>query len=55
MCWYACCAAVFIPGPIIFGLLYDSTCLLWQDVDCEEEDGTCILYNMNRCNSRRIS
>ena len=33
-----------IPGPIIFGLVIDSVCLL-QDEDCGEETGTCAEYD----------
>ena len=32
-----------VPGPIIFGALFDSTCMLWQD-KCDTK-GSCWIYN----------
>ena len=46
-CWCACTAAVFVflgqfPGPIIFGLIFDQACLVWQE-KCDDV-GACWVY-----------
>ena len=33
-----------IPGPIIYGLTLDTSCLLWQE-DCKGDRGSCFLYD----------
>lgn len=35
----------YIPAPIIFGSLIDSTCLLWQST-CGEKGGRCLIYDI---------
>ncbi|XP_037038961.1 solute carrier organic anion transporter family member 5A1 [Bradysia coprophila] len=35
----------YIPAPIIFGTLIDSTCLLWQST-CGEKGGRCLIYDI---------
>ena len=37
--------SVFIPGPIIMGALFDSSCLLWLKTCGESSD--CVAYNMD--------
>ena len=37
--------SVFIPGPIIMGALFDSSCLLWLKTCGERSD--CVAYNMD--------
>lgn len=34
-----------IPAPMIFGLLIDETCVLWQRDSCANEGGSCIAYD----------
>ncbi|GAB6028157.1 hypothetical protein CHUAL_002367 [Chamberlinius hualienensis] len=36
----------FIPGPIIYGAVVDSTCLLWDEKGCGKK-GNCWLYNLD--------
>ena len=38
--------SVFIPGPIIMGRVFDSTCLLWRKT-CGKE-GNCLVYDMDK-------
>ena len=33
-----------IPGPLVFGALFDAACLQWQD-PCEGDRGNCWIYN----------
>lgn len=35
----------YIPAPILFGNMIDSTCLLWKS-QCGEKGGRCLLYNI---------
>lgn len=35
----------YIPAPILFGNLIDSTCLLWKST-CGEKGGRCLVYNI---------
>lgn len=39
-----------IPGPIIFGVIFDSSCVYWQ-FDCGRR-GNCWVYNNNRVSIR---
>lgn len=34
-----------IPGPMLFGVILDGTCLFWQTSSCNDEEGSCILYD----------
>lgn len=36
----------FIPGPIIMGMLIDSTCKLWNTDECGEK-GACLVYDLD--------
>jgi len=36
----------YIPSPIIFGHVVDSTCLLWKET-CSGADGRCLLYDID--------
>lgn len=38
--------AGLVPGPIIFGILFDRTCILWQD-KCQQR-GSCWIYDSYR-------
>lgn len=41
-----------IPGPIIFGLMIDSTCLLWGETSlCSEAKGSCLMYRNSELSS----
>ena len=33
-----------VPGPIIFGAIFDSTCILWQE-NKGSEQGSCWIYD----------
>lgn len=35
----------YIPAPILFGNLIDSTCLLWKST-CGEKGGRCLIYDI---------
>lgn len=35
----------YIPAPIVFGNLIDSTCILWQST-CGEKGGRCLIYDI---------
>ena len=35
----------YIPSPILFGNVIDSTCLLWK-ANCGRQGGFCLLYNI---------
>jgi organic anion transporter 3A len=37
----------YIPAPILFGNLIDSTCLLWKST-CGEKGGRCLLYDIEQ-------
>ncbi|XP_054267383.1 solute carrier organic anion transporter family member 4A1-like [Macrosteles quadrilineatus] len=34
-----------IPGPLLFGIIIDGTCLYWHAGACSEGEGSCILYD----------
>ncbi|XP_039261491.2 solute carrier organic anion transporter family member 4C1-like [Styela clava] len=36
-----------IPGPIIFGAVIDTTCILWQEKLCNRGRGSCWIYDNN--------
>lgn len=36
-----------IPGPIAFGALLDSACVIWEKNFCEDTEGSCLLFNNN--------
>ncbi len=36
---------MFVPGPIVFGTIFDTTCALWQELECGVR-GACIRYKM---------
>ena len=36
----------YIPAPIIFGTVIDTTCLVWKMNECQEEGTTCLLYDI---------
>ena len=33
-----------IPGPILFGVIIDLTCVLWQIRECDKTQGSCWIY-----------
>lgn len=37
----------YIPAPIVFGNLIDSTCLLWKNT-CGDNSGRCLLYDIEK-------
>lgn len=37
----------YIPAPILFGNLIDSTCLFWKST-CGEKGGRCLLYDIEQ-------
>lgn len=37
----------YIPAPILFGNLIDSTCLLWKS-SCGEKGGRCLIYDIEK-------
>lgn len=42
-----------IPGPIVFGVIFDSTCLFWQ-VDCDRR-GNCWVYDNLQLSNRALA
>lgn len=38
----------YIPAPIVFGNLIDSTCLLWKQSCGGEKGGRCLLYDIEQ-------
>lgn len=44
----------YIPAPILFGNLIDSTCLLWKST-CGEKGGRCLLYDIEQFRYRLFS
>ena len=38
-------ATGLIPGPVIFGALVDSSCILWQRTCSTDTRGSCLLYD----------
>lgn len=43
----------YIPAPILFGNLIDSTCLLWKST-CGEKGGRCLLYDIEQFRYRYV-
>ncbi|XP_043287756.1 solute carrier organic anion transporter family member 5A1 isoform X2 [Venturia canescens] len=43
----------YIPAPILFGNLIDSTCLLWKSA-CGEKGGRCLLYDIEQFRYRYV-
>lgn len=43
----------YIPAPILFGNLIDSTCLLWKST-CGEKGGRCLLYDIEQFRYRYL-
>ncbi|XP_022915157.1 solute carrier organic anion transporter family member 3A1-like [Onthophagus taurus] len=43
----------YIPAPILFGNLIDSTCLLWKS-SCDEKAGRCLLYDIEQFRYRYV-
>lgn len=39
-----------IPGPVLYGSLFDSACVLWQESDGESgsQSGSCFYYNVQQ-------
>lgn len=36
----------YIPSPILFGEVIDSSCLLWKTTNCGTQGGFCLIYNI---------
>ncbi|KAH3882215.1 hypothetical protein DPMN_006148 [Dreissena polymorpha] len=34
-----------IPGPLITGAMFDSSCRLWNETSCPSSDGECLIYD----------
>lgn len=43
----------YIPAPILFGNLIDSTCLLWKST-CGSKGGRCLLYDIEQFRYRYV-
>lgn len=43
----------YIPAPIMFGTVIDSTCLLWKS-DCGEKGGRCLMYDIEAFRFRYV-
>ncbi|XP_039271821.2 solute carrier organic anion transporter family member 4C1-like [Styela clava] len=43
--WWIVRAFGSIPGPVVFGVIFDITCLLWQQLSCGLGTGSCWLHN----------
>ncbi|XP_050681261.1 solute carrier organic anion transporter family member 3A1 [Leptidea sinapis] len=43
----------YIPAPIVFGNLIDSTCILWKQ-SCGENSGRCLLYDIEQFRFRYV-
>ncbi|KAH9526980.1 Solute carrier organic anion transporter member 5A1, variant 2 [Dermatophagoides farinae] len=43
----------YIPSPIVFGNVIDSTCLVWKN-HCGEQGGFCLLYNIEQFRLRYV-
>lgn len=43
----------YIPSPILFGNVIDSTCLLWK-ANCGRPGGFCLLYNIEHFRLRLV-
>lgn len=43
----------YIPAPILFGNLIDSTCLLWKN-SCGEKGGRCLMYDIEQFRYRYV-
>jgi organic anion transporter 3A len=44
----------YIPSPIIFGNVIDSTCIVWK-AHCGQQGGFCLLYNIEQFRLRYVS
>lgn len=44
----------YIPAPIVFGNLIDSTCLLWKQSCSGEKGGRCLLYDIEQFRYRYL-
>jgi Organic Anion Transporter Polypeptide (OATP) family len=42
-----CVSLGTIPGPLLMGVAFDNTCLLWQPLPCSDESGSCVFYDNN--------
>ena len=38
----------YIPAPIVFGSVIDTTCLVWKPTQCQMEGTTCLLYDIEQ-------
>ena len=38
----------YIPAPIVFGSVIDTTCLVWKPTQCQTEGTTCLLYDIEQ-------
>lgn len=43
----------YIPSPIVFGNVIDSTCLLWKQ-NCAKQGGFCLIYNIEHFRLRYV-
>jgi len=34
-----------LPGPLMMGIAFDNTCVLWQTLPCSESSGSCAFYD----------
>jgi len=34
-----------LPGPLMMGIAFDNTCVLWQTLPCSEASGSCAFYD----------
>ncbi|XP_052212574.1 solute carrier organic anion transporter family member 4C1-like isoform X2 [Dreissena polymorpha] len=41
-----------IPGPIIMGTIFDSSCRLWNETNCQSSDGECLIYDNRKLSVR---
>ncbi|KAH3799143.1 hypothetical protein DPMN_152747 [Dreissena polymorpha] len=41
-----------IPGPIIIGAIFDSSCRLWNESNCPSSDGECLIYDNRKLSVR---
>lgn len=44
----------YIPAPIVFGNLIDSTCILWKQSCSGEKGGRCLLYDIEQFRYRLL-
>lgn len=43
--WFIVRGLGSIPGPIVFGVIFDATCKLWQESECSGEQGSCWIHD----------